>query len=138
MQATNEQVLRRFVDRFVNHGDESVLAELVHPDYVYRSPGEELHGPDGIAALFRGYRGAFPDLRIAIDELLVAGQSTVMRFTLTGTHRGALLGIPATGKAVKVHGMIRSRYREGKLVEEWELLDQLSLFEQLGVVEMAS
>jgi len=135
---SNERIIRRFVDEIVNRGDTSALREMVHPDYVYRSPGEEFRGPDGLAALLNGYREAFPDLQMEIDELLVADNATVLEFTLTGTHRGDLLGIPATGRQVSVNGMVRSRFRDGRIAEEWEILDQLSLFEQLGVVGGAS
>jgi len=130
----NERVLRRFVDEVVNGGDTSALDELVHTDYVYRSPGEELHGPEGLAALFDGYRSAFPDLALEIDDLVVADDATVMAFTISGTHRGDLLGIPATGRRVRINGMVRSRFRDGKIAEEWEILDQLTLFEQLGAI----
>lgn len=131
---SNERVLCRFVDEFVNRGDTSALDELVHRDYVYRSPGEELHGPEGLAALFDGYRSAFPDLAVEIDDLVVTDDATVMAFTLTGTHRGDLLGIPATGRRVRVNGMVRSRFRDGRIAEEWEILDRLTLLEQLGTV----
>jgi steroid delta-isomerase-like uncharacterized protein len=133
-KGTNEQAMVRFVDEFINRGDTSALQELVHAEYVYRSPGEEVRGQEGLAALFDGYRSAFPDLALTIDDLVVADDATVMAFTLTGTHRGDLLGIPATGRRVRVNGMVRSRFRDGKIAEEWEILDQLSLFEQLGIV----
>jgi len=133
-KGTNEQTMLRLVDEFINRGDASALHELVHPDYVYRSPGEELRGRDGLVALVAGYRSAFPDLALEIDDLVVTDHATVMAFTLTGTHRGDLLGISATGRRVRVNGMVRSRFRDGKIAEEWEILDQLSLFEQLGVV----
>ena len=130
--------MRRFVDEVLNRGDATALDELVHPDYVYRSPGEELRGHDGLAAMLNGYREAFPDFKIEIDELLVADDATVLAFTLTGIHRGDLLGIPATGRRVNVQGMVRSRFRDGKIAEEWEILDQQTLFEQLGVAGGAS
>jgi steroid delta-isomerase-like uncharacterized protein len=133
-KGVNRRAILRFVDEFINRGETSALYDLIHPDYVYRSPGEELCGPDGLVALFDGYRSAFPDLALQIDDLVVADDSTVMSFTLTGTHRGDLLGISATGRRVRVNGMVRSRFRDGKIAEEWEILDQLSLFEQLGVV----
>ena len=133
-KGANERAILRFVDEFINRGDTSALQELIHPDYVYRSPGEELHGSDGLAALFAGYRSAFPDLAVQIDDLVVTDDATVMAFTLTGTHRGELLGISATGRRVQVNGMVRSRFRDGKIADEWEILDQLSLFEQLGIV----
>lgn len=138
MHESYERIVRRFVDEIVNRGDTTALQEIFHTDYVYRSPGEELRGLDGLAALLDGYRAAFPDLKMKIDDLLVGGDATVLAFTMTGTHRGELLGIPATGRPVKVHGMVRSRFRDGKIAEEWEILDQLSLFEQLGVVGGAS
>ncbi len=134
MPAANETVLRRFVDEVVNRGEFGSLEELVHDDYVYRSPGEEIRGRDGLAALFGAYRGAFPDLRMEIDELVAAGDTTVMTFTLTGTHRGNLLGHAPTDRRFKIHGMIRSHFREGRITDEWEILDQLGLFEQLGLV----
>jgi steroid delta-isomerase-like uncharacterized protein len=138
MHEVHERIMRRFIDEVVNRGDAAALEEVVHPDYVYRSPGEELRGQEGLAALLDGYRSAFPDLRIEIDELLVADDATVLAFTLTGTHRGELLGIPATGRRVNVQGMVRSRFRDGKIADEWEILDQLTLFEQLGIVGGAS
>lgn len=46
------------------------------------------------------------------------------------------MGIAATGRQVKVNGMVLSRFEDGKIVEEWEILDQLTMFQQLGVVSL--
>ncbi|MGE3172500.1 MAG: ester cyclase [Planctomycetota bacterium] len=133
-----EGVVRRLIDEAFNRGRTEVLPELVHADYVYRSPGERVDGAAGLQALITGYRTAFPDLHVHIDELVATDDTTVTSITLTGTHRGALLGIAPTGKTVAVHGMVRSRFRDGRIADEWEVLDMHSLFEQLGVVEVAS
>lgn len=127
-------IMRRVVDEVLNANDPNAVTELFHPDYVYRAPGEELHGTDGLMALLHGYRTAFPDLRVEIDELIDGDDVTTMAFTMTGTHRGPLMGHPPTLRRIAVHGMVRSRFRDGKVVEEWELLDRLALFEQLGLV----
>ena len=129
-----EQVVRRLIEEVFNQGKTDVLSSLVHPKYVYRSPGEVIDGPDGLAALVGAYRGAFPDLRIEIDEVIAAPEATVTAFTLTGTHRGDLLGNPPTGLPVRVHGMVRSQFEDGLVRDEWEILDTLGLFEQLGIV----
>ncbi len=71
-----------------------------------------------------------------IDDLVIAGDKAVISFALTGTHEGDLMGIAATGKQVKVNGMVLSRFEDGKIVEEWEILDQLTMFQQLGVVSL--
>ena len=136
MSSANEETMRRFVDDVLNGRNLASLDELVDPDYVYRAPGEELRGREGLAALLDGYRSAFPDLEIAIDELVSGDDATVLSFTLTGTHRGDLLGHAPTGHHVRVHGMVRSRFRDGRIVDEWELIDQLSLLQQLGLMKM--
>ena len=136
MPEANEEVMRRFVEEVINNGDYSVLGDLIQPNYIYRTPDQELHGPEALKGLFTAYRTAFPDLNTEIDDLIVAGDKAVISFTLTGTHEGDLMGIAATGKQVKVHGMILSRLENGKIVEEWEILDMLAMFQQLGVVSL--
>ena len=136
MSEAHEEVMRRFVDEVINNGNFSVLDELVHPNYVYRSPSQELNGPDGLKSLFTAYRNAFPDLNVEIDELVVAGDKVVISIALTGAHEGDLMGIAATGKRVKVHGMVLSRFEDGKIIDEWEILDELAMFQQLGVVSL--
>ena len=136
MFLSNEITMRRFVEQVINKGDFPVLDEVIHPNYVYRSPDQVLQGPEALRDLFTAYRTAFPDLHIEIEELVSAGNKTVISFTLSGTHEGDLMGIAATGRQVKVSGMTLSHFENGKIVEEWELLDQLTLFQQLGIVSI--
>lgn len=134
MNASLDRLMLRFVDEVLNDTNPSALPELVHEDYTYRSPGEELHGRQGLAALLHGYRAAFPDLEIQPDEVIVSEDTTILAFTMTGTHRGDLLGHAPTGRPIRVHGMVRSRFRDGRIFDEWEIVDQLTMFEQLGLI----
>jgi steroid delta-isomerase-like uncharacterized protein len=136
MSKANETVLRRLIDEVINNGDFSVLDELVQPNYVYRSPDQEVDGPEALKGLLAAYRIAFPDLNVRIDDLVNGGDKVVISVTLTGTHEGDLMGISPTGKSVEIHGMILSRFEDGKIVEEWEILDMLAMFQQLGVVSL--
>jgi steroid delta-isomerase-like uncharacterized protein len=136
MSQANEEAMRRFVEEVINKADFRVLDEVIHPNYVFRAPGQELQGLESLKALFTAYRTAFPDLHLEIDDLLIAGDKAAMSFALTGTHEGDLMGIAATGKQVKVNGMTLSRFEDGKIAEEWEILDQLSLFQQLGILSL--
>jgi steroid delta-isomerase-like uncharacterized protein len=133
---TNEEVARRFVNEVLNKGDYSAMRELIHSDYVYRSPDQELHGSEALEGLLTAYRTGLPDMNTSIDELIVSGEKIVISITLTGTHSGDLLGIPATGKQVNVRGMVISRLKDGKIIQEWEILDMLGMFQQLGVVSL--
>jgi predicted ester cyclase len=46
------------------------------------------------------------------------------------------MGIPATGKQVNINGMTCSRFENGQIIEEWEMLDQLTMFRQLDIVSI--
>lgn len=138
MSDANAAVIRRFVEEVINNGNYSAMQQLIHEDYVYRSPEQELHGSAALEELLSTYRSGLPDLKTSIDHLVASGNTVVISITLTGTHTGELLGMPATGKRLKAHGMVRSRLEEGKIIEEWELLDMLGMLQQLGVVSMPS
>ena len=138
MSSSNETIIRRFVEEVINQGNYEVIQELLHPDYVYRSPDQELRGAEALEALFTAYRSGLPDMHASIDDLIVAGNKVVIAITLSGTHTGELLGIPATEKSIRVHGMVQSRLEAGKIVEEWEILDMLGMFQQLGIVSLPS
>ena len=80
------------------------------------------------------YRIAFPDVHFTIDDLIAEGERVVIRWTVTGTHKGELQGIAPTGKHVTVTGMVMSRFVKGKVEEDWINFDALGLLQQLGVV----
>ena len=80
------------------------------------------------------YRSAIPDLRFKIEQEIAEGDFVVQRITATGTQRGDLPGIPATGKYSAVTGVIITRFKDGKVAEGWSQFDQLGMLQQLGVV----
>ncbi len=126
-----QQVVRRLIDEALNGRDYSVLPDLLHDDYVYRTPGEELVGAEALQGLFGAYHVAFPDLDVRIDDMFGDGDRVATAFTLTGTNEGEMMGMPATGRRVSVHGVIHSRVVDGRIAEEWELVDMASLVRQL-------
>lgn len=128
-----QALVRRLIEDVINGQDYALLPELLHEDYVYRAPGEELAGPASLQALFTGYRKAFPDLHVRIDDMFGTRERIATTFTLTGTHRGPIMGLPATGRAVSVDGIVHSRMRDGRIADEWELIDMAGLMEQLGM-----
>ena len=136
MSQTNEETMRRLVDEVINNKCLEVIDDIIHPDYVYRTPGEELHGRQALRELFTAYQVALPDLHVYIDNLVCTDNKAVLLFTLTGTQENDFMGIPATGKQVNINGMTYSHFENGQIIEEWELLDQLTMFQQLGMVSI--
>jgi steroid delta-isomerase-like uncharacterized protein len=125
---------RRSFDEIWNTGNLDVADELFSPDYVNHDPTspEVPPGPEGVKQLARMYRRAFPDLRFIIDEMLATGDKVITRWTGQGTHRGALRGLPPTGRQARVTGISIHRIAGGRIVETWLNWDTLGLMEQLG------
>jgi predicted ester cyclase len=80
------------------------------------------------------YLNAAADLRVTIEDLVAEDDKVGVRRSYEGTHRGELLGIPATGEQVRIGSISIFRLAEGKIAEIWEQLDLLTLMQQLGVI----
>ena len=96
-------------------------------------PGVAL-GVEGAKQAIGIYRTAFPDLKVTVEDIIAEGDKVSCRFTITGTHKGGLMGIAPTGKQVRLAGMEVHRIVDGKAVEHWESFDQLGMMHQLGVM----
>jgi steroid delta-isomerase-like uncharacterized protein len=81
-------------------------------------------------------RAVFPDIHFDVEDMIAEGDKVVSRYTVTGTHQGEFMGIPATGKPVKITTIWIHRLADGRIVEgrDWGEWDRLSLLEQLGAL----
>jgi len=132
----NKELLRRFVDELFNHGNTSLVEELLAPDFVEH---EELppgipQGREGVKHLSTMLRSAFPDLKATIHDMIAEGDKVVVRMTWTGTQKGEFMGIPPTGKSVSIEVLDIVRAAGGKLVEHWGQMDNMGMMQQLGVI----
>ena len=132
----NKKAARRILDEIFNEGRLEVADELVHEDALAYDPAlpEPTRGPEGVKQSVRGYREAFPDLHLSIDEQVAEGDVVATRWTARGTHRGELFGIPATGKESTVTGITIDRFKDGKIAESHTNWDTLGLLQQIGAI----
>jgi steroid delta-isomerase-like uncharacterized protein len=127
---------RRVFEEVWNRKNRAVIDELMAANYVHHDP-QASDIPDGIEGYKKfvdQYLSAFPDLQMTIHEDMVAGDTTVTRWTAKGTHTGDLPGLPRTGKSVSVTGITVARVKNGKFVESWNNWDALGMMQQLGVI----
>jgi len=123
--------VRRFVEQVWNGRNYDAAAELYGADYVNpfgRGPAAKVEG-------IRRNHEAFADMRVDIDDLVVAGDTVVLRFTLRGTDTGGYAGRAPTGCGVQEWAVNIMRFENDRVVCEWMGADKLGLFVQLGVVE---
>lgn len=132
----NKEASRRMIEEVFGGGKLDVADELVHEHAIGHDPA--LPGPvtgrDGVKASAQGYRSAFPDLAMTVDQSIGEGDLVATRWTARGTHEGELFGIPATGKEGTVTGITIDRFEDGLIAESWTNWDTLGLLQQLGAV----
>jgi steroid delta-isomerase-like uncharacterized protein len=130
---------KRIIEELFGGGNYDVAHELVSAGAVGHDPAlpVPVNGPKGLIEAARGYRDAFPDLRMTADQSIAEGDYVATRWTGRGTHKGELFGIPATGKEATVTGISIDRWADGKIVESWTNWDTLGLLQQIGAVPAA-
>src|SRR5713101_3241137 len=107
----NKAIARRYWDEGWGTGNVAIVDEIFAPDNIFH-PGVGT-ASRGTEAQKRGptrWRTAFPDLRATIEDIFAEGDKVIVRWTLSGTHRGNIeipsVGtIPPTGKQVSFAGI---------------------------------
>jgi steroid delta-isomerase-like uncharacterized protein len=134
---TNEEIVRTACQVIWTDGDVSRIGEFYADDFQADYPITNWgKGLEGLKQLAIDQRIAFPDYRERIDELIDAGDRIIVRLTIRGTHKGPLPNLPATGKSIEFSDVTICRIQNGKIVEQSGLSDYLTVYVQLGVIEL--
>lgn len=137
MADSNVALIQRWFSEVWNQGRLDTIPELMAPEFVGTGQsGSEavIRGPQGFRAFVEHLRGAFPDIHVTIEDAFAAGDKVVARWSATMTHSGGQLGLPATGKQVRITGISIGRIVDGKIVEGWDNWDQLGMMQEIGAV----
>jgi steroid delta-isomerase-like uncharacterized protein len=139
MTQENSLLIRRWFEEVWNRGRMEAIEEMASPDVI--GHGQAQHATDIGLKQFRVFaadlRGAFPDMKVTIDDVIEQGDKVVARWTATMTHRGQFLGMAPTGKKATITGTSTQRISGGKIVEGWDNWDQLGLLVQIGAIPAA-
>jgi predicted ester cyclase len=129
----NKAVVARFNKEVIERGDETAFRELMAPDFINRSaPPGMPNGPEGMLHTFNKIlRPALPDMAVEIHDQVAEGDKVTTRKTIRGTHRGELLGVPATNRVVAIDVIDIVRVKDGRYVEHWGVNTLASVLAQL-------
>ena len=135
MAQDNASIVRSFVDEVITKGNIDAAARYVWEDVVEQVPlPGQGPGLDGLKDILRAMRSGFPDIVFAIHEQIAEHDKVASRFEWTGTHQGEFLGIPATGRPVRVWGVVIDRLQDGRIKDTRIIMDIFGLMSQLGVL----
>ena len=134
--AQNAETSRRFIEEAFNHGNLDVIDELTAEGFVDHDPLLGDQGKDEAKQSIAGYRDAFPDIHITIEDIFEAGDKVCMRWTGEGTFENEFMGLQPTGrKSDPVRGISIDRFdADGKVAESWGQWDTLTLMRNVGAI----
>lgn len=113
-----EGYLELYADSVIHHG----FSSRIRP------------GVPGLRHHYTNLLKGFPDMRVAIEDIIAQDEKVVHRFTFYGTHRGEFLGIAATGRPVTAAGIHINLFAGGKCIEVWSVLDTFRFLTEIGAV----
>lgn len=133
--ANNKDLVETFIQELFTKGNLDAVDQYLDPTLVNHDPPfpGAPDGPEGMRQAAAMFRRALPDWHSDVEELVGEGDIVVERFTASGTHRGELMGVAATGRVIVLRGIQMFRIENSMIVERWGRLDELGLLRQLGL-----
>lgn len=129
----NKAIVRSFIDAW-NSRDFERFGELMGDGAVLHIAGGVVPcDPSGTRAIAVEWTTAFPDWHFNLQSLIAERDVVVAHMPYSGTHRQAIVGVPATGRSCVVDEIVIFRIGSGKIAEAWEVYDEAGMWRQLGV-----
>jgi steroid delta-isomerase-like uncharacterized protein len=135
MSQENRTILDRLNEEVLRHGNADAVDELLSAGFVEHDPPPGVAGDrEGFKDFIRDIHQAFADQLHTVHDQIADSDRVIERWTMTATHAGEFIGIPATGRRVTLTGIDISRVEDGRIAEHWTECDMLGLLEQLGAI----
>ncbi len=125
--------IRKAFDEF-KKGNIDFIDEVYAQNCSVHDPFFPSHGTAEMKEQARQMRSAIPDVHMELHAILVDGDLTAARWTMGGTQRGEVMGLPATGKSFVSTGVMLDRWEGDRIVEEWNSYDAAGMLQQLGLM----
>ncbi|MGH2784880.1 MAG: ester cyclase [Actinomycetota bacterium] len=109
-------------------------AELLTSDYVANVAGYPPMDLAGHGAFAGQFYVAFPDIVHTVSDTVEEDDKVAVRFRITGTNTGPLMGQPATGKPIDIGALGIMRFVGGKVAEIHSEFDLMGMMQQIGAL----
>ena len=129
----NKVIVKNLFEELWYKRNLSIVDEVYSPEVLYHGPSMELHNLDELKNLVNGFASAFNETKMTVKDQIAKDDTIVTRFDFTGVHKGKFAELPPTGKKIKIAGISITRLVKDKIVDEWEIFDELGLMQQLGM-----
>jgi C-1 hydroxylase len=127
----HKAIVRRWIEAYNKRNLD--FDEFIAPDYVDHTNKVDR---EGLKQLFAMGLKAFPDWHETIEDIIAEGDKVWVRLAYAGTHKGEFMGLSPTGKKIKSSAVDIYRIVDGKLVEYWNVTDNINIFKQVGAIQV--
>jgi predicted ester cyclase len=132
------KAVRSFYD-FWNTGDLTLLTQAVAENFTdHTLPPGRPQGPEGPAFASRQFRAAVPDLKVAVEKMIVADNYVTVHMRFTGHFTGAFGQTQGTGQRIDFIATDLVKVQSGRITDNWHIEDNLTLLQQMGVAKVGS
>ena len=131
----NKAVWRRFVEEIPNKRNFDAIDVLVDENVVFWMP-DPIRGRAALKDEINARLATFSDVRVEIAELVAEGDRAIGLVNINGTMTGEYMGQDVTGKALSLQVAHFLRFTGGRIVEDRQISDSLSVLVQLGLIEV--
>ena len=145
LEQRNKAVVLRAYDQGMNHADMAVVDEVFDRGYIAYFRGEPpIRGRDAFKESLGAFFEAFSELVFTVEDAIAEGDRVAIRWSATGIHSGVYRGFPPTmqvaptGKRLTFTAIDLYRLEDGRIVEEWNTLDQLELLHEMGAAQVVA
>jgi len=128
----NKSVARTFFEDVLNQGKLDQYADSHSADFVGHGTDRDFTLAEDLG-MAREERAALPDMKMVVNHMVAEGDLVAVHWTAWGTNTQPGMGLPATGKQIKVSGMTIFRFKDGKISEEWSAWNMLTVLKQAGL-----
>jgi steroid delta-isomerase-like uncharacterized protein len=126
--STNKVLVKSFVEEVFNNHNLSAIEK-------YLTAGQG--GKEGFKQFLSDFFTAFPDVHADIEHIVTEDNLVIVFVNFTGTHKGIFQGRPPTNKTLKIRSADLYKIENEKIVEHWDIVDQLDLLQQTGAITFA-
>ena len=128
----NKAIVRKSIE-VINTQDLSSIENIVAPDFVDHT--RQMHGLEGLKQFLSMIFKSFSDFHLTIEDMIAEGDKVWVRSTITATHTGEFFGLSPTGKKFTEPSVWIYRIVNGKVVEGWDVQDELDFYKKIGAIE---
>jgi len=128
----NKKIVQKSIE-IINKKDLSLVEQMVAPDFVDHT--RQMHGSESLKQFLSMIFKSFPDFHLTIEDIIAEDDKVWVRLTITATHTDDFFGLAPTGKKFTEPSVWIYRIDNGRIVEGWDVQDELDFYKKIGAIE---